>query len=199
VARSELQRLFENGLISECEYRRARGSKKMLDEYAGDYGLTTGPSGPKEYGANELRDRKTQRNDAPGGGRTVEFGPSDASFGRNQIDNKENRPTRRRGSKTKGASQWATRLPRNWSRIRTLRYSRSRMTWRSPISPTTWTPTTLIWKKSMAGTATRSATKSCWRRRPWSPGQRPGSAAAARQRNGNRTRDFGPRRAHLRI
>jgi hypothetical protein len=113
MARSELQRLFENGLISECEYRRARGSKKMLDEYAGDYGLTTGPNGPKEYGANELRDRKTQRNDAPGTGRTVEFGPSDASFGRNQIDNKENRRMWPKGTTPKSPGVVGAGLSRN--------------------------------------------------------------------------------------
>lgn len=88
MARSEIQRLYDNGMVSERELKRVRTSKAKRNEYAGDYALSKSrPSGA--IGSNAINEN--QRNDAPGGGKTKEFGPSDASVGRGAIDKRENR------------------------------------------------------------------------------------------------------------
>jgi hypothetical protein len=98
MARSEIERMYKNGLITEREYRRARG-KKMADEHAGNYGLTTGPNGPGgAFCADGIADKKAQRNDMRGGGRTVEFGPNDAGH----IDAAANRREFPKGTALKG-------------------------------------------------------------------------------------------------
>jgi hypothetical protein len=90
---NELQRLFKLGLITEREYRRGCGMK--LDEYANDYGGGVGPSGPGgAYGADGIAEKKAQRADVAGGGKTVDFGPSDAGH----IDARANRRASVKGS-----------------------------------------------------------------------------------------------------
>jgi hypothetical protein len=104
MARNDIDRLYDNGLISEREYKQVRKSKALRDEIAGDYAMSTKnyPSPASRYNSNEIRDRASQRNDAPGTGRTVEFGPSDKSFGRDEIDNRENRRVWPKGTALKG-------------------------------------------------------------------------------------------------
>jgi hypothetical protein len=86
VASRELKRLYKNGLITEREYKRACGMK--AGEYADDYGGGVGPNGPGgAFGADGITDKKAQRADVAGGGKTVDFGPSDAGH----IDARANR------------------------------------------------------------------------------------------------------------
>jgi hypothetical protein len=97
MASRELKRLFKLGLISERELKRARGSK-MLEEYAADYGLTVGPSGPGgAFCADGITDKKAQKADVAGGGKTVDFGPSDAG----DIDARANRRASVKGTAPK--------------------------------------------------------------------------------------------------
>jgi hypothetical protein len=104
MARNQIDRLYDNGLITENEYRRIRKSKAAHDEQSYDYAISAKnyPSPADRYNSNEIRDRASQRNDAPGTGRTVEFGPSDKSVGRNEIDNRENRRVWPKGTALKG-------------------------------------------------------------------------------------------------
>jgi hypothetical protein len=74
MARSEIHRLFRNGLISKRELRRARG---MRQEYAGAYGAGCGPNGAID---------------------SDHIGASDASEGADAIDKKENRRSGPKGS-----------------------------------------------------------------------------------------------------
>jgi hypothetical protein len=106
MARNDIDRLYDNGMVSEREYKRVRKSKRFGDEYAHDYAMTGGSRGPRgAIDSNQIRGREYQRNDAPGGGRTVEFGPSDKSVGCDAIDKRENRRMWPKGTALKGKAQ----------------------------------------------------------------------------------------------
>ena len=59
MARNEIQRLFDNGMISDREMQRVRKSKGRADEYAHDYAMTGGSRGPSgAFESNEIDGRE---------------------------------------------------------------------------------------------------------------------------------------------
>ena len=99
MARTDIDRLFDSGMISEREYKRTRKSKGMRSELAHDYARTNGSRGPSgAIGSDAINAREQQ-------GKAPSFGPSDESVGCDAIDKKENRREFPKESALKGKPQ----------------------------------------------------------------------------------------------